>query len=108
MIFLLNKIIEEIKKTEQTADNIIRDSHDKAENIINNAHKEADKLIERIKEEAKKEGKMIIEREENIARMEADNTKKNCEREKEEIGIKSLKNIEKAVKIVIKKVMEGE
>ena len=108
MNFLLNKIIEEVKKTEHTADNIIRDSHDKAENIINNAHKEADKLIERVKEETKKEGKMIIEREENFARIEADNTIKNCEREKEEIGIKSLKNIEKAFKIVIKKVMEGE
>jgi len=52
---LLNKIIEEVKKTESTADNIIKEADDKAEKITNNAHEEADKLIERIKEETKKE-----------------------------------------------------
>ena len=105
---MLNKIIEEVKKTERTADKIIKKANDKAEKIINNTHEEVDKLIERIKEEAKKEGKMIIEREEKLARIEADNIIKKCEREKGELRKNSLKNIDKAVKIVIKKVMEGK
>jgi len=105
---LLNKIIEEVKKTETAADKIIKEADDKADKIINNASEEVNKLIERIKEEAKKEGKVIIEREEGFARTEADNIMKNCEREKEELDKKSLKNIDEAVKIVIKKVMEGK
>ena len=104
---MLNKIIEEVKKTEHTADKIIKDANDRDEKIINNAHEEADKTIERIKEEAKKEGKIIIEREEILARIQADNIIKNSEREKEELGKKSSKNIDRAVKMVIKKVMEG-
>jgi len=51
---------------------------------------------------------MIIEREEESARIEANNIIKNCEREKEELRKNSLKNIDKTVKIVIKKVMEGK
>lgn len=105
---MLNKIIEEVKKTETAADKIIKEADAKAEKIINDAHEEADKLIERIKEETKKEGKVIIEREEGLARIEADNIRKSCEREKEELCRKSLKNIDEAAKIVIKKVMEGK
>ena len=105
---MLNKIIEEVKKTETTADNIIKEANVKNDKIINNAHGEANRLIERIKEETKKEGKIIIGREEESARIEADNIRKSCEREKEELGRKSLKNINKAVKIVIRKVMEGK
>ena len=66
------------------------------------------KLIERIKEEAKKEGKMTIEKEEKLARIEADNIIRKSEIEKEKLGKKSLKNIDEVVKIVIKKVMEGK
>ncbi len=105
---MLNKIIEEVKKTERAADKIIKDANDKADKIINNAHEEAGKLIERIKEEAKTEGKMIIKKEEKLARIEADNIIKESEREKEELGKKSFKNIDIAVKIVIEKVMEGK
>ena len=105
---MLNKIIEEVKNTERTADKIIKEANDKAEKIINNAQEDAEKLIKRIKEEAKKEGKVIIEREERLARIEADNIIKKCEREKGELHKNSLKNIDKAVKIVIKKVMEGK
>ena len=105
---MLNKIIEEVKKTERAADKIIKDVNDKADKIINNAHEEAGKLIERIKEEAKIEGKMIITKEEKLARIEADNIIKKSEREKEELGKKSSKNIDIAVKIVIEKVMEGK
>jgi len=105
---LLNKIIEEVKKTETAADNIIKEADDKAEKIINNVNEEVNKLIERINKVTKKEGKLIIEKEEELARIEADNIRKNCEREKEELGNNSLKNIDKAVKIVIKKVMEGK
>jgi len=105
---LLNKIIEEVKKTESTADNIIKEADNKADKIINNAHEEVNKLIEKINEETKEEGKVIIEREEGLARIEADNIRKNCEREKEELGKDSLKNIDKAVKIVTKKLMEGK
>jgi len=71
-------------------------------------HEEADKLIEKIKEETKKEGKVIIEREEESARIKAGNIIKNCKREKEKLGKNSLKNIDKAVNIVIRKVMEGK
>ncbi|GAF93830.1 unnamed protein product, partial [marine sediment metagenome] len=35
---MLNKIIEEVKKTERAADKIIKDANDKADKIINNAH----------------------------------------------------------------------
>jgi len=92
---LLNKIIEEVKKTESTADNIIKEADNKADKIINNAHEEVNKLIEKINEETKEEGKVIIEREEGLAK-------------KEELGKDSLKNIDKAVKIVTKKLMEGK
>ncbi len=105
---MLNKIIEEVKKTERAADKIIKDANDKADKIVNNAHEEADKLIERIKEEAKRDGKMIIKREEKLARIEADNIIKKSEREKEELGKSSFENIDIAVKIVIEKVMEGK
>ncbi len=105
---MLNKIIEEVKKTETTADNIIKEADDKSEKIINNANEEVNKLIERINKETKEEGKLIIEREEESARIKADSIRKNCEREREELGKDSLKNIDKAVKIVIKKVMEGK
>lgn len=108
MNFLLNKIIEEVKKTEHTADKIIKDANVKTVKIINGAHEEVDKLIERIKEEAKKEGKMMIEREEKLARIEADNIIKKSEREKEELRKISLKNIDIAVKMVIEKVLEGK
>ena len=40
MNFLLNKIIEEVKKTEHTADKIIKDANDRDEK-----HEEADKTI---------------------------------------------------------------
>ena len=46
---MLNKIIEEVKNTERTADEIIKEADDKAGKIINNAHEEADNLIEKIK-----------------------------------------------------------
>ena len=105
---MLNKIIEEVKKTEIIADKIIKEANVKDDKIISNAHGEANRLIESIKEETKKEGKMIIAREEELARIEAGNIIKNCEREKEELGKNSLKNIDKAVKIVIRKVMEGK
>ncbi|GAG65255.1 unnamed protein product [marine sediment metagenome] len=97
---MLNKIIEEVKKTERTADKIIKDANDKADKIVNNAHEEADKLVERIKEEAIKEGKMIIKREEKLARIEADNIIKKSEREKEELRNSSFKNIDIEVKMV--------
>jgi hypothetical protein len=51
---------------------------------------------------------MIIEREEKLARIEADNIIKKSEREKEDLRKGSLKNIDEAVKIVIKKVVEGK
>ena len=105
---MLNKIIEEVKKTERAADKIIKDANDKDYKIVNNAHEEADKLIERIKEEAKKEGKMIIEREEKLARIEADSIIKKSEREKEELRKSSFENIDIAVKMVIEKVLEGK
>ena len=105
---MLDKIILEVKKTECAADKIIKDANDKAEIIIDNAHKESDKLIKRIKEEAKEEGKMTIEREEKLARVEAGNIIRKSEIEKEKLGKKSLKNIDETVKIVIKKVMEGK
>ena len=108
MNFLLNKIIEEVKKTERAADKIIKDANDKAYKIVNNAHEEADNLIERIKEEAKKEGKMIIKREEKLARIEAGNIIKISEREKEELRKSSVENIDIAVKMVIEKVLEGK
>ena len=105
---MLNKIIEEVKKTERAADEIIKDANDKASKIVNNAHEEAGKLIEGIKEEVKKEGKMIIEREEKLARIEADNIIKKSERKKEELCKSSFENIDIAVKIVIEKVLEGK
>lgn len=105
---MLNKIIEEVKKTEHAADKIINDANDKADKIANDAHEEVDKLIERIKDKAKKEGKMMIESEEKLAMIEADNIIKKSEREKEELRKRSLKNIDIAVKMVIKKVLEGK
>jgi len=105
---LLNKIIEEVKKAERAADKIIKDANDKADKIVNNAHEENDKLIGKIKEEAKKDGKMIIKREEKLARIEADNIIKKSKREKEELGKSSFGNIDIAVKMVIEKVLEGK
>jgi len=105
---LLNKIIEEVKKTERAADKIIKDANDKAEKIVNDAREEAGKLIERIKEEAKKEGKIIIKSEEKLASIEADNIIKKNKREKEEIHKSSFENIDIAVKMVIEKVLEGK
>jgi ATP synthase H subunit len=106
--FLLNKIIEEVKKTEHTADKIIKDANDKADSIVNDAHKEVGKLIERIKDKAKKEGKMMIDREEKLAMIEADNIIKKSEREKEELRKISFENIDVAVKMVVEKVLEGK
>jgi len=106
--FLLNKIIEEVKKTEHTADKIIEDANDKADSIVNDAHKEVGKLIERIKDKAKKEGKMMIDREEKLAMIEADNIIKKSEREKEELRKISFENIDVAVKMVVEKVLEGK
>jgi len=57
VIFLINKLIEEIKKTEDVADKIIKDAEDKAAKIIKEAHREADELIERIKNKPLKKGK---------------------------------------------------
>lgn len=105
---MLNKIIEEVITTERAADKIIQDANDKADKIVNNAHEKVDKLIERIKEEAKKEGKMIIKREEKLARIEADNIIKKSEKEKEELRKSSFENIDIAVKMVIEKVLEGK
>ena len=105
---MLNKIIEEVKKTEYAADKIIKDGNDKAEKIISIAHKEVNKLIEKIKDKAKNEGNMIINREEKLARIEADNIIKKSEEEKEELSKGSSKNIDIAVKMVIEKVLKGK
>ena len=105
---MIDKIILEVKKTESAADKIIKDANDKAGIIIDNAHQEEEKLIKIKKEEAKTEGKIIIEREEKIARIEANNIMKKSEREKEELSKKTLGKIDEAVKIVIKKVVEGK
>ena len=105
---MLNKIIEEVKKTERAADKIIKDANDKADKIVDNAHEEVDKLIEKIKEEAKNEGNITIKREEKLARIEADNIIKKSEREKEELRKSSFENIDIAVKRVIEKVLKGK
>ena len=105
---MLNKIIEEVKKTERAADKIIKDANDKTDKIVNNAHEEVDKLIEKIKEEANIEGKMIIKREEKLAIIEAYNIIKKSEREKEELRKSSFENIDISIKMVIEKVLEGK
>jgi ATP synthase H subunit len=106
--FLIDKIILEVKKTEYAADKIINAANDKAEIIIDNAHQESDKLIEKLKEEAKTEGKLIIEKEEKYAGLEANNIIKESRRAKEELSKKTLIKINEAVKIVIQKVVEGK
>lgn len=108
MNFLLNKIIEEVKKAEHTADKIIKDANNKADKIANDAHEEVDKLIDRIKDKTKKEGKMLIEKEEKLAMIEAANITKKSEREKEELRKISFKSIDIAVKMVVEKVLEGK
>jgi vacuolar-type H+-ATPase subunit H len=105
---LLNKIILEIKETEDIADNIIKEAISRSDNIIKEAQLESDKLKEKVKKETLEEGKLKIEKEKILARIEADNIIKNSEREKDELHKKSLKNIDGAVKIVINEVMEGK
>jgi len=105
---LINKILKDVKKTELTAENIIKGAEKNAQQIIKNAAIKVEELKEKIKVESLREGELLIIADENKAREESKNITKNCEKEKKALDNKALDKIENAIKLVTENILEGK
>lgn len=103
---MLNKIIEEIKEVENQAEKIIQDAEIKAKKIIEEAQLEAERIKNQAKKEALEQGRGLREKEEKIAKKEAEDILTRSFREKEIIHKKSLGKFDKAMERIIKEVLK--
>ena len=103
---MINKIIEEVKEAENLADKIIKEAEDRAIKIIKEAQLDAEKIKEQAKKETLAKGELMIVKEEKMAREEAKNIIDKSIKEREIINKKAMAKIDKAVEIIIKKVVE--
>ena len=100
-------MIKDIKQTELSAENMIEDAEKKAKAIINKAADKVEELKKSIKEQAIREGEILIIDDEKNAKIESDNIYKNCNNEKESLKRNASNKIEKAVKYITEKIIEG-
>ncbi|MCK5768140.1 MAG: hypothetical protein KAH35_07205 [Candidatus Atribacteria bacterium] len=105
---MINKILKDVKKTELSAEKIIKDAEKNAHQIIENAAVKVEELKEKMKVEALREGEILIISDENKAREESKNIIKNCEKEKKLLNEKALDKIENTIKLVTEKILEGK
>jgi len=105
---LINKILKDVKKTELSAENIIKDAEKNAHQIIENAAIKVEEIKEKMKVEALREGEILIISDENKARENSKNINKNCEKEKKLLNEKALDKIENTIKLVTEKILEGK
>jgi len=103
---VINKIIEEVKEAENLADKIIKEAEDRAIKIIKEAQLDAEKNKEQAKKETLAKGELMIVKEEKMAREEAKNIIDKSIKEREIINKKAMAKIDKAVEIIIKRVVE--
>ncbi|HDK25685.1 MAG TPA: hypothetical protein ENG48_01175 [Candidatus Atribacteria bacterium] len=103
---MINKIIEEVKEAENLADKIIKEAEDRAIKIIKEAQLDAEKNKEQAKKETLAKGELMIVKEEKMAREEAKNIIDKSIKEREIINKKAMAKIDKAVEIIIKRVVE--
>ena len=100
-------MIKDVKQTELSAENMIEDAEKKAKAIINKAADKVEELKKSIKEQAIREGEILIIGDEKNAKEESDNIYKNCNNEKEYLKRNASGKIEKAVKYITEKIIEG-
>ena len=105
---MINKILKDVKKTELSAENIIKDAEKNAHKITENAAIKVEEIKEKMKVEALREGEILIISDENKAREDSKNINKNCEKEKKLLNEKALDKIENAIKLVTEKILEGK
>lgn len=105
---MINKILKDVKKTELSAENIIKDAEKNAHKITENAAIKVEEIKEKMKVEALREGEILIISDENKAREDSKNIKKKCEKEKKLLNEKALDKIENAIKLVTEKILEGK
>ncbi|HEC91730.1 MAG TPA: hypothetical protein ENI51_01850 [Candidatus Atribacteria bacterium] len=103
---MINKIIEEVKEVENVADKIIKEAEGRAIKIIKDAQLDAEKIKEQAKKETLAKGELMIVKEEKMARKEAKNIINKSIKEREIINKKAMAKIDKAVEIIIKRVVE--
>lgn len=103
---MISKIIEQVKEVENVADKIIKEAEDRAIKIIKEAQLDSEKIKEQVKKETLAKGELMIEKEEKIAREEAENIINKSIRERDVIYKKAMGKVDKAVEIIIKKVVE--
>ena len=104
---MINKILKDLKQTELTADNMIKEAEKNADKIITKAISEVEELKKSTKSTATVEGKKMIINEEESAKKEAEAIKNKCKTEEEKLKKDSLDKIEKAVNFVADKIIEG-
>ncbi|MEN3189884.1 MAG: hypothetical protein ABDK78_03060 [Atribacterota bacterium] len=103
---MISKIIEEVKEVENVADKIIKEAEDRAIKIIKEAQLESEKIKEQVKKETLAKGELMIKKEEKIAREEAENIINKSIKERDAIYKKAMAKVDKAVEIIIKRVVE--
>jgi len=105
---LINKILKDVKKTELSAENMIKNAEKNANEVIKNALSKVEELKEKMKIEAIQKGEMLIVEDEKRAKEESGNIKENCEKEKAVLQKKALDKIENAVNFITEKIVEGK
>ncbi len=98
-------IIKSIKKSESEAEEIKKQSFDDSRQILSEASSQSYKLMEQIVEDAEKEGKQIIKEAERLAGIEVQKLRDEVATECETIKTHGRKNLDKAVEIIIGRIV---
>ncbi|MEA2021871.1 MAG: hypothetical protein U9N08_05295 [Candidatus Caldatribacteriota bacterium] len=105
---MINKILKDVKKTELSAENMMKNAEKNANKVIKNALSKVEELKDKMKIETIQKGEMLIIEDEKRAKEESGNIKENCEKEKAALQKKSLDKIENAVNFIAEKIIEGK
>jgi len=105
---LINKILKDVKQTELSSENIIKDAEKNANKIIKNAINKVEELKRKMKAEAIRDGEMLIIEDEKKAREESKNINEYCEKQKKALDKKAMDKIENTTKLITEKILEGK
>ncbi|HOJ11571.1 MAG TPA: hypothetical protein PK733_13400 [Clostridiales bacterium] len=101
------EIVRSIKNAEQEADNLIKESISKAHNIMSDAEKQKNEVLAKIVEEAEQESANLLMNMEKEVQGEIEGIYRKAEEEGKLIKNKARTNINKAVDIVVERIVNS-
>jgi len=102
---MLKKIIKEIKDIENNAEKILEEAKKESEKLINDERQNQERIRNEKIDQWNKEGQEIVEYRTKKAQEKAKEIKGNCAKEKEWIRNSTEKKFDKAIKMILDKLV---